>query len=103
MAVLLNSRIGPLETTPGVKTGELHNLHSYPHLLSATHGPLMVKTINCLIFLPPKVTHSSQLFTAVVSTIVQISVKVVFQFVSFSVRFYRLYFDNLVTASSQFR
>ena len=38
---------------------------------------LMVKTINYLIFLPPKVTHSSQLFMAVVSSIVQISVKVV--------------------------
>ena len=78
MAVQQNTKLALLKLPLHcVKTGELHNLHSYPHLLSSTQATLMVKTINDLIFLPPKVTHSSQLFMAVVSSIVQISVKVV--------------------------
>ena len=77
MVVQQNTKLTLLKLPlPCVKTGELHNLHSYQHILSSTQGTLMVKTINYLIFLLPKVTHSSQLFMAVVSTIVQILVKV---------------------------
>ena len=95
MAVQENSKIDPLKL-PLFKTGDLHNLHSYPHLLSATRGKLMVKTINYLIFLPPKVTHSSKLFMVVVSSIVHISVWVVYVLDNhFSSKFISLFFERV--------
>ena len=103
MAVQQNTKLALLKLPlPCVKTGELHNLHSYPHLLSSTQGTLMVKTINYYIFLLPKVTHSPQLFMAVVSSIVQISVKVALNigFVFHSPSTFKTLFDHFVSTST---